>query len=421
MGIDRYWFIVKRIYDLKRKQYANKNNIINYPTKKLKNIIDHAYKNVPYYNKLLKNKHLCLDDIKNLEDINKIPLTNKTDVRDSKIEDVMSKGTIIKECHTERTSGSTGIPLEVLRTNKDMDYRWAKECYVLFECGGKINDKIVFLRAEPMKKYWFQKLGILRTNSVIIRQTIPKIIDELSEEKPDVLDSFPSVYLLLSNHIKESGINPRIGLSSGENLSKKMRETINSAYDIELFQDYSSTEFGRIAFECKEHEGMHIISDDIIVEFIKDGENVSAGEEGEIVITALHNYGMPIIRYRMGDIGILSDENCNCGRTIPMIERIEGRTDDYIKLPSGKVISPRSVNILEWVYGINEFQIVQEKIDKIVVLLVKGKNFSEKTIVEVMNYIKSGCFDEPIDVEVKIVDSIERGRAGKIRNVVSKL
>jgi phenylacetate-CoA ligase len=130
---------------------------------------------------------------------------------------------------------------------------------------------------------------------------------------------------------------------------------------------------------------------------------------------------MPLIRYKLGDIAILSSEKCSCGRGLPLIKQIVGREDDFIILPSGKKISPRMINVIENIPGVSSYRTIQETRERILVKIVKGKEFSKKTVYEVQKQIKLGCLGENIEVEVEIVKEIQRASRGKIRTVVSNL
>jgi len=146
---------------------------------------------------------------------------------------------------------------------------------------------------------------------------------------------------------------------------------------------------------------------------------VEEGEYGEIVVTSLFNYTMPLIRYNIGDIGTFTDKKCACGRGLPLIKSLEGRTDDFLILPSGKKISPRTINVIEDVAGVSRYQTIQESKNRIVVNLVKGNGFGPKTIDEIKKHIIAGCLGEDVTVDVKLVDDLTRNKRGKLRAVVS--
>jgi phenylacetate-CoA ligase len=250
------------------------------------------------------------------------------------------------------------------------------------------------------------------------------ILKKLSDLKPDVIYTYPSILSLLGKEIEEKKnleVSSKLILTTGEFLTDSNREKLKSIFKSEISSIYSTVEFGHIAFECKEHSGYHIITDNVIVEFVKDGIDVSVGEKGEVIVTTLHNFAMPLIRYKLGDIAVPLNTKCNCGRGFPLIKDIEGREDDFFIMPSGKKISPRMINVIEFIPGIKEYKIIQKTKKRIAVKLVKNDEFSERTIIEVKNKILIGCLGEDVQVEVESVKELPKERTGKKRAVVSEV
>ena len=171
------------------------------------------------------------------------------------------------------------------------------------------------------------------------------------------------------NYIQD--INPKVVFGTSELLDPETRKYINSVFDVEMIDHFGCVELNRTAWECSEHAGYHIDVDAVIMEFIENGENVSSGERGEIVYTGLYNYAMPLIRYRIGDIGIPSDESCPCGRGLPLMKLIEGRSDSFMQVPDGRIFSPIIWTlIIRKIPGVGQLKAIQEKIDLIRILVV---------------------------------------------------
>jgi phenylacetate-CoA ligase len=259
---------------------------------------------------------------------------------------------------------------------------------------------------------------------VSLLQPVGTIIGALRVIKPDVIYGFPSILSLLAREIKAkniAGISPRTVITQGETLTDHSRKEIGDAFNTEVYDIYGSAEFSSLAFECEEHLGYHMISDGAIIEFIKGGKNIRGHEPGEIVVTGLCNYEMPLIRYRLGDVGIPSNKKCSCGRGFPLMNSVEGRTDDFLILPSGRIISPRGINVLEYIPGITEYRTIQKEKDRFVVQVVKGKGFSQETISQIERQIKVGCVGENVRCEVEVMKELPRERTGKLRTIVSKV
>jgi phenylacetate-CoA ligase len=200
------------------------------------------------------------------------------------------------------------------------------------------------------------------------------------------------------------------------------RETIEKVFSCRVTNRYGCEEVSLIACECPAHQGLHINCDSLYVEFIRDGKPVPAGEPGAIVVTDLTNFGMPFIRYKVGDVAIPSDRICSCGCTYPLMESLEGRVADYVVTPDGSYISGISLteNFAMHLPGIKQMQIIQERIDLLVFRLVKGETFTEQTVLDI-DRIALQRFGNQMRYQLEYVDSIQSERSGKYRFCISKL
>ena len=414
------------IAQLKRNQWVKEEELINIQQHKLQAIVHHAYNNVPYYHEMFNAHGIKPDDIKTVKDLQNLPITTKKELQGNYPDKIIAKGTDINRCRIKTTSGSTGRPLNICLGKKTMSYYAALGYYTFFESGLKLTDKVVSfeLPEQPVRNAWFQRLGILRRETLSLREPIENIINALMIMKPDVIYCQPSMLSVLAKEIVTkniTGISPRIIITHAETLTDHSRKEISDAFKTVIYDIYGSTESSSLAFQCNKHSGYHMISDSVIIEFIKDGKNIVGDEPGEIVITSLYNYEMPLIRYKLGDIGIPSSEKCNCGRTFPRLRSIEGRTDDFFTLPSGRTISSRGSRLIKYIPGIIEFRIIQEEKDRFIVQVVKGKEFSEDSISQIKQQIRACCLGENVSCEVELVKELPRERTGKLRTIVSKV
>jgi phenylacetate-CoA ligase len=168
---------------------------------------------------------------------------------------------------------------------------------------------------------------------------------------------------------------------------------------------------------------MHINCDTLLVEFIRDGQPVPRGEPGAIVVTDLTNYGMPLIRYKVGDVGVPSAKtSCSCGCTYPLMDSLEGRVADYVVTPDGSYISGISLteNFAMHLPGVKQMQIVQERIDFLNFRIVKGEMFSEQTVNDIARLAQER-FSNMMTWQIEYVDSIQSESSGKYRFCISKL
>ncbi|MBC2715777.1 MAG: phenylacetate--CoA ligase family protein [Desulfobacteraceae bacterium] len=410
--------VAYHLLQLRKNQWKSPQELQKIQLTKLKAIVHYAYGNVPYYCKLFDSVKFKPDDLKSLSDIRKIPITTKKDVR-ANYPEIVSKGTDNSKHKVFYTSGSTGIPLTIIRDQKALDYSLALKAYAFMACGVKVTDKFITV-AQSEESLLPNKSSF---NAAAETETI---IDYLRQAKPDVLYTYGNILAGIAA-CDVSGIHPRLIFSQGIKLSRHFRDLVKSAFGLEVFDTYGSIEFSRLAFECKAHSGLHMITDCAVMEFLNDGEPVPPGEPGHIVVTSLYNSSMPLIRYALNDIGVLSEEVCSCGRSWPLIKSIEGRYVDFFTMPSGKKINPGILyfpinkETRENIFCISQFQIVQMQKDKIVLNIVKGREFNPEIITRLKKGVGKSFTDirEDVSVDVRIVSEIQKERTGKIRTMIS--
>ena len=420
--------VLYNYFNLRKNQWLDPSEIKKIQIKRLRTIIKHAYENVRFYHEKFKSIGIKPKDIKTPEDLIKIPILTKEEARKGFPNEIVAKGTNLRKCLKGEPSGSTGLPLHFIQDNSARDFIIASDLRRFLECGVRFYDKQVKICSpRTLPPSWFESLG-LRVRFISYFDRVEDQIPMLMKIRPDFIFGRTSYLFLMAKAIKERGIReirPRLTFTTAELLSKTVRKFINSVFETKIFDLYGCGEFGTIAWECKEHAGYHMDIDGVVVEFVKDGEAAAPGERGEIVCTGLHNYAMPLIRYKVGDVGVPSDEQCPCGRGLPLIKRVDGRTNDLIILPSGRILSNLALlNVMHQIYGdksnISRFRIIQEKRDEFKVYIVKGKTFTSETLRQIEKKLGK-LLDGDVRIETIVVDTIPPDKSGKLRSVISKV
>jgi len=413
--------------NLQRNLKLPRSTIQEIQGNKLRLLVNHAYENVLYYRQLFDSNRIRLRDIKGIKDLEKIPVTDKTVMRAVRKADIMAKNINPKECVEVFTSGSTGMPTHIFFTRKDYEFLDLVYLRSFLQNGLKFKHKRAFIldpHSFETKKCWYHRLGIATYANISCFWEPEKQVQVLKGEKPDFIHGYPSSLRQVAEFISDSKIDeikPHIISTAAELLHPKDRQFITSVLGAPVYDRYAARECGNIAWECNEHNGYHINIDSLVVEFLKDGRPVDPGEKGDVVITNLHSYAMPFIRYKIGDIGVLSDKMCPCGIELPLMDVIEGRDEDFILLKDGKKISPMMVTgTLDHIPGIKQFRVVQEGINSVLVVITKGKDFQSHTVTQVEKDLK-GLFGWDMDVRCQVVDGISRESSGKVRTVISRL
>ena len=311
--------------------------------RKLKEQLKHCYEDSTFYRKKFKEAGLKPEDIKTLEDIQKIPFTVKNDLRDNYPLGMLAvKPVDVVEIHA--SSGTTGNPIIGPYTQNDMDVWEELMARSIYTTGGRKEDVIHIAYGYGL---FTGGLGFHYGAHKIGAMTIPvsggmtqRQIKLMTDLGATVLCCTPSFAVYLAETMFKTDIDPkrdmklRIGLFGAEPWSNNIRERIEDDLGIEAFDVYGLTELcgPGVSIECSEHKGLHIWEDHFLVETInpETGEVLSPGEEGELVFTTLTKTGMPMLRFRTRDISVIATEKCACGRTHARMIRVRGRSDDML-------------------------------------------------------------------------------------------
>jgi len=341
-----YVRVLYYLFNQMRWAHADRERLIEYQNRNLRKIVKYAYDNIPFYHQRLKKMGVKPSDIRSVEDLCKLPVVRKDEVRRN-LNSIISKEFEMSNLKMLLTSGSTGEPLRVFISKKEDDFRKAKHLTANIFCGQKPRDRYVTITSPSHfgeVPRLLRAIGVYDRTFVSVFNSVDTQISIIQKIEPDILAGYFSSLLLLAKEVEKreiETIKPRFILGGAELIDDFSRQYIEKVFDAPLFDQYAIIELDRIAWQCPAKLQYHIDAHAIIVEFLdEEGEEVSAGEKGEIVCTSLFNRAMPFIRYSVGDIGIPSDEECPCGITLPLMKVIEGRKDSLLLLPDGRLLSP---------------------------------------------------------------------------------
>ena len=419
---------------LNKTQWYKPKRLKRFQESKLSALIKHAYHNVPYYHKIFKERNIRPKDIKTIEDLKKLPILTKEDIRNhfSQLTAVNAKD---YKYGTGKTSGTTGKPLPFLldQQNREMEYacQWRQRVWANINFSSKIaifRAGLGWRKFEQDKPCWkFNALSKeLEFNILGMDKNMLKTyVEQLKKFRPDLIEGYPSAIQLLATYIleyKENGIFSRAIRTSSETLSDSQRSIIEDGFRCKVYDWYAQSEYVVSAGQCS--EGNYHIVESGIMEFIRDGEQVGEGEVGEIVGTGLYNYSMPFIRYRTGDVGKYSEEKCNCGRGLPIIQSLEGRVSDTLITPSGKLLSVTTFEVY-WkcrisphTPNVDYVHIIQKSKRKLLIEMVKKEHYSNEETQTILRELRALLGSE-VEIEFKDLDSIPIGR--KLRFAESEL
>jgi phenylacetate-CoA ligase len=374
-------------------------------------------------------------DVQGVKDLSKLPVFRRGELQRN-VERIVSDEFIIGRLEMERTSGSSGQPLFVYLSRKEDEFRKAKMLRANISCGQRPRDRWLVITSprHQSKQVRIQKLlGVYSPFSISVFEDLVAQVSIIEKFKPDVIEGYSSSLVLLAKEMEESrmkAVNARLVIGGAELIDEPSRGFVERIFGVPFFDQYASVEFEAMAWQCVEKGGYHIDADSIVMQFVdEDGEEVAPGERGEIVCTSLFNYAMPFIRYAIGDIGVLSDELCPCGRGLPLMKMVEGRKDSFIRFPDGRLVSPRSFTIAMSMFSlysyVDLFRVVQRDKDVVefVVKLKEGSFDKERfvSLLEAHMREKLKLDVSGVKVTTRVVDDISLDRGGKLRAVVSEV
>lgn len=435
--IPAYWRVrgidVKaRLAESSAAQWLSKDELEEKQWLALGALLAHAFENVPFYRRRIEESIGHPSTIKSMADFEKLPLLEKKDIK-SHFRELTASNYRLADLIEDSSGGSTGENISFYEDRDELAHRYAatirSDSWAGYSLGtryAQIWGSVLDINKSARMKRYFDRLLLRRlfiSSFHLSDEDLERAIASIRLFKPKVIIGYPSPLYRLAKYMDERDIS--LGsvvavISSAETLYDYQREKIESVLGCRIFNRYGCREFGPIASECENHQGLHIFTDRFIVETLPLGN--SGGEENhELVITDLHKYGMPLIRYRIGDLAVPTGRMCPCGRGFPLLQKIEGRTFDMIRSINGNHISGTFWTLLfRSVPGINMFQVVQKAIDTIEIKLESSDSIPADAVKELQRAIMDKC-GAGTQVNIEIVPKIFPGKSGKLRFIISEI
>ena len=398
----------------------------------LRAMLFHAFETVPFYRKRWTALGIHPHDIRSADMLESLPILTKQDLRE-RADELISDRYRGLPLVRKKTTGSTGIPVEVLVDAASMNWKRA--------CTTRTDEWSGWRQGERVAKVWgnpeYQRQGIkgyLR-NLFLDRATyldtreidsnrIREFVDTLRRRPPSLLFGHAHSLWLIALWVRQNApdaFRPRGIISTAMMLSASQRRTIEDAFHTPVTDRYGCEEVSLIASECEVHRGLHVNAESVHVGIDRSAAGLYPQRTGPILVTDLTNFAMPIIRYRTGDVVTLSDEKaCDCGRGLPMLENVQGRTADFVVTPAGSLISGISLteNFACLIRGTAQLQIVQESRTHLRLRLVPDATFGEESKTQIAGLVRD-TFGPSMTHELEYLGSIAPEKSGKFRFCIS--
>lgn len=423
---------VKVRKEMESSQWWDDRILKEFQFSKLCQLLKHAQAHVPYYRKLFSETGFKPENIRSISDLTQIPLLDKLIIRTNSEE---LKSEIAQDLDRFNTGGSSGEPLIFYIGKKRVSHDVAAKWRATRWWGVDIGDPEIVVWGSPIELNVQDNIRVLRDQLLrtkllpafeMSEQKLDSFLGQIRAMRPKMLFGYPSALSHIATHAETKGqkmnnLGIQVAFVTSERLYDEQRLQISRTFGCPVANGYGSRDAGFIAHECPQG-GMHITAEDIIVEIVNpNGKNLPPGESGEIVVTHLATEDFPFIRYRTGDIGILDTNICSCGRGLPILKEIQGRSTDFLTAQDGTIMHGLAlVYILRDLPQIRAFKIVQESLDLTNVYIVSENGLSqeirEKTEQEFRNRLGKN-----VKISILEVAEISAEKSGKFRYVVSKV
>lgn len=399
---------------------------------RLRTLLTEAGARVPYYRELFARLRFDPAAVRHLADLQVLPLLDKAVIRahTEALKHPQARG-----LSRFNTGGSSGEPLIFFigkeRVSHDVAAKWRATRW----WGVDIGDPEIVVWGSPIELGSQDRVRALR-DTLLRTELLPAF--EMSESKldgfvadirrrrPKMLFGYPSALSHIARHAEALGqrlddLGIRVAFVTSERLYDEQRATIGRVFGCPVANGYGGRDAGFIAHECPEG-GMHLTAEDLVVEIVdRDGHVLPAGQAGEVVVTHLATRDFPFIRYRTGDVATIGTAPCACGRGLPVLQEIQGRTTDFVVAADGTVLHGLAlVYILRDLPGVQQFKIVQESLQRTRILLVAGSAFTPQHHAQVVQQVRARL-GPAVQVDIEPVSEIKPEASGKYRYIVSRV
>ena len=357
---------------LRPQNARTRKDIDEFRDRHIRKLVRHAYRNVPFYNRLFDKHGVRVDQIQGARDLHRIPITRRLDIQAASMSDRLARGVNPSRLIVRRTTGSSGQCLELMRTWPEEQILNLMRWRALRAYGLKRRDIIAVPRV-PVGKHprdyqlprrLADAMGFYR-KELIDLTTIDDASRILIEREPEVVMGWPTILADLAprwNALRRSTTRgPKFLISGGEMLSPHARARITEGFEAPVYDMMGAHEFSLLAWECPTSHHYHLSDETVFAEVIVDGRPAQPGEQGDLVVTGLHSFAMPFIRYNLGDLVMKGSPQCECGSPFSTIRSIQGRAGEYFDLPNGRRVHPQDILRMSFIAAtwIKNIQVVQ--------------------------------------------------------------
>jgi phenylacetate-CoA ligase len=416
---------LRMLKDLERSEWLTPGKVLDLQLQNLRRHLEYAYSTVPYYRTLWHEYGIRPSQIKDLKDFQKLPFLTRDILRQHF--DRLRSNSVTRRVQKISTGGSTGSPVTVLVDPERTGFVDAVRMRAHRWFDADVGVKEIVLWGSPIETSKQDYVRCLRDrflNSRLLSAfkmgdaDLTRYCELISSYRPVKIYGYASAIFLLAKFWEKLNRKPPVGLkvifTTAEPLFDFQRQLIQEVFGVKVAVEYGARDAGLMANECPEGS-LHVPAEGMVVEII----NANSDGLGEIAVTNLHSKAMPIIRYRTGDMGVLEESPCSCGRGLPRLKQIDGRQTDFLIATDGRVVHALAViYILRDMSGIKEFQVVQQALRHIIIRVVPEHALTADDHLLIIKNVRR-LLGAEVEVDVETVSQIPPLPSGKFRYVVS--
>ena len=389
-------------------------------------LVHHAYQNAPGYRDRVRNGGVEPEEVQTLESLARLPLTTRQDLGDLPGSETARETVRRGRRVTVRTSGSSGVPLVLHYRRRDateLNSTWLRPLLAHGIRPWHTRLEITGPHNFPAGRRTYERLGLWRRHCVSVFAEPSAWLAAARSARADYLWGYSGSLKLFAQYVLEGRheVPPfRAVFGVSDLVDPDCRTLVREAFGQPLVDVYGAAEAGCIAWQCPTCDGYHVNMDTVIVEILDGDRPAPPGVAGRVVVTNLLSFAMPIIRYELGDVAAMSLRAARCGRGLPLMDVVEGRSNAFVRLPSGRLLSPMFFFGLmkRFEADLRAWRVIQESADRLSVLAVWARPaVNTAPIAEEIRRLAG----EPIGVSVVTVDALPPEASGKARAVFSRL
>ncbi len=419
---------LKYLAEYRRTQFWNLSRLHELQIERLRRLTEHAFRHCPFYRQRWNEAGISPAQLQTPADFAVLPILEKVDLQANWAE-MIAQNYPQAQLIRNQTGGSTGQPVVFYLDRDRLESRMAATHRHDEWAGLQMGDRRAVVWGAPRDlpqpgfkhrmRRWLMGEQLWLDTSHVAAPQIETFLHEIQKFRPKCLIGYAGGLVLLSRYIRERGITPftpRSIISSAEVLTPADRQLIERAFGCPVFDRYGSREVAVVASECDQHAGLHIMSEGIFLEVVRHGSSVQGEELGSIVVTDLLNYGMPMIRYRIGDTGQMSVGDCACGRGLPRLQAVAGRVTEFIVGADERLVS--GVFLATYVVAqrpsLGQVRLRQERAGHLTYQIRKGPGFDEAADLEYLRRATAEFLGPTATADFQFVQEFPQSASGKL-------